>query len=70
MKKVYFSVTCTACYHGEIEVDSNLTIEEILTTIHNQLDEIPVVDLEWVSDWCPEDAVTKEDIYNIIEEGD
>ena len=70
MKKVYFSVACNAYYRGEIEVDSNLTVEEILTTIHNKLDEIPVVDLEWLSDWSPEDAVTEEDIYDIIEEGD
>mgnify|MGYP007004249156 FL=1 len=40
-KLVKFSVACMACYYGTIEIDSNLSEEEIVNYIREHLDEIP-----------------------------
>lgn len=67
MKKVKFSVACTAVYRSELTVDGNLTDEEILEEIHNRLEEAPIEDLQWISDWEPEEAVRMEDIFEVKE---
>lgn len=65
MRKVKFNVCCMAMYQGELEVSDNLTKEDILEEIHNNLENVPVKHLEWVNDLSPEDAVTINDIYSI-----
>ena len=67
-KLVKFSVACMACYYGTIEIDSNLSEEEIVNYIREHLDEIPCEDLTWVEDYEPEAAVTEEDILEISDE--
>ena len=65
MRKVKFNVCCMAMYQGELEVTDNLTKEDILEEIHNNLENVPAEHLEWVNDLSPEDAVTINDIYSI-----
>ena len=65
MKKVEFQVACTAIYYSELEVEDNLTKEEILDEIHRKLDTIPVHELTWMEDLEPESAVMMEDIISI-----
>lgn len=65
MRKVKFNVCCIAMHQGELEVADNLTKEDILEEIHNNLENVPVEHLEWVNDLSPEDAVTINDIYSI-----
>ena len=66
-KSVTFTVGCMALYKGSMDVPANLTQEEVLSHIREHLNDIPVNDLEWLSDLAPEEAVTMEDIYNINE---
>lgn len=66
MKKVKFTVSCIATYNAELEVEDNLTDEEILDEIHLKLNTVvPVTELTWVEDLEPESAVNMEDIISI-----
>lgn len=65
MKKVKFSIACIAMYNAELEVEDNLTEEEILEKIHENLDTFPVQELTWLEDFAPETAVTIDDIRSI-----
>lgn len=67
MTKVKFSVACNAIYYSELEVEDELSKEEILDEIHCRLNEAPIKELDWLSDLDPEDAVTMEDIISIEE---
>lgn len=65
MTRVQFSVACIAMYYSELDVEDNLTKEQILKEIHEKLDSVPVEDLTWLNDLSPEEAVTIEDIKSI-----
>lgn len=67
-KSVKFSVACMAAYYGTMEVDSNLSDEEMLNYIREHLDEVPVENLTWIEDYEPESAITEEDIISISDE--
>lgn len=67
-KSVSFSVACMAVYYGTMEIDSNLSDEEMLNYIREHLNEIPVKNLTWIEDYEPESAITEEDIISISNE--
>lgn len=67
-KSVKFSVACMACYYGTMEVDSNLSEEEIVNYIREHIDEVPCENLTWLEDYEPETAVTEDDIIAISNE--
>lgn len=69
-KSVKFSVACMACYYGTMEVDSNLSKEEMLNYIRDHLDAVPTKNLTWIEDYEPETAVTEEDIISVSNEYD
>lgn len=61
--KIKFSVQCMALYKGEIALPEEVqTKEDALAYVRAHLDDVPVADLEWLSDIEPEQAVTEEDI--------
>ena len=67
--RVDFTVACTATYKGSLTIPRNIknNDEKILEFIRKNLDNVPVKDLEWLSDIDPKDAVTKEDIRGVYE---
>ena len=69
-KLVKFSVACMACYYGTMEVDSNLSEEEMVNYIREHLSEVPTENLTWIENYEPEAAVTEEDIISVSNEYD
>ena len=50
MKRLNVTVQCMAVYNSSIEVPEELTFEEAIEYAKNHLDEIPLGELEYVSD--------------------
>ena len=67
MKLAKFSVACNAVYSGTLKIPDSVTEGNELTYIRNHLSNVPVVDLEWLEDLSPEEAVTEDDIRSIEE---
>ncbi len=64
---VKFTVACNALYHSELKVPKDISNDEdrVLEYIRDHLGDCNVDDLEWLSDWEPWEAVTKDDIRSI-----
>lgn len=64
-----FNVVCTATYKAELEIPIELVNtddnEKIAEFIRDNLDEVPVGELEWLSD-LEESAITADDIIHIV----
>lgn len=72
MKRVIFSVICTATYSSELEIPNDIeisTMDDLVQYINDNLDDAPVRDLEWMSD-LDHDAVIMEDIFDLQDEND
>lgn len=67
MKKVKFNVMCRAVYQTELAIPEEIANNKdaILVYIRDHLDEVPTTELEWVGDFEPYDAVTRDDIKSI-----
>lgn len=67
MAKVSFTVSCIASYHSELDIPNEIkdNEDEVLSYIHEHLDECGIEELTWLSDLKAEDAVTKDDIKRI-----
>lgn len=50
MKRLNVTVTCMAVYNSAIEVPDNMTIDEAIEYAKEHIDEIPVGELEYISD--------------------
>jgi hypothetical protein len=50
MKRLNVTVQCMAVYNSSIEVPEEMTFEEAIEYAKNHLDEIPLGELEYVSD--------------------
>ena len=50
MKKLNVTVVCMAVYNSSIEVPKEMTLEEAIEYAREHIDEIPVGELEWISD--------------------
>ena len=50
MKRLNVTVQCVAVYNSSIEVPEEMTFEEAIEYAKNHLDEIPLGELEYVSD--------------------
>lgn len=50
MKKLNVTVQCMAVYNSSIEVPDDMTLEEAIEYANRHLDEIPLGELEYVSD--------------------
>ena len=50
MKRLNVTVECMAVYNSSIEVPEEMTFEEAIEYAKNHLDEIPLGELEYVSD--------------------
>lgn len=50
MKRLNVTVTCMAVYNSAIEVPDNMTIEEAIEYAKEHINEIPVGELEYISD--------------------
>lgn len=66
-KKVNFSVMCHAVYQSEMTIPDEYceSRESILEYIRENLDDAPILEIEYLSDIDAEAAVTDEDIYSI-----
>ena len=66
-KKVNFSVMCHAIYQSEMAIPDEYceSRESILEYIRENLDDAPILEIEYLSDIDAEAAVTDEDIYSI-----
>ena len=67
MAKVKFRVTCTAVYSSKLEIPKEIVNDKdaVLKYIHEHLNDCNVEDLEWLSDFEPEEAVTQKDIQYV-----
>ena len=50
MKKLNVTVTCMATYNSSIEVPDDMTLEEAIEYARENLDEIPLGEMEYISD--------------------
>ena len=50
MKRLNVTVTCMAVYNSAIEVPDDMTIEEAIEYAKEHIDEIPIGELEYISD--------------------
>ena len=50
MKRLNVTVTCTAVYCSGIDVPDEMTLEEAIEYAKKHIDEIPIGELEWISD--------------------
>ena len=50
MKRLNVTVTCMAVYCSGIDVPDEMTLEEAIEYAKKHIDEIPIGDLEWISD--------------------
>lgn len=65
MRNVKFSVACNAVYQGELSIPDDIpcTKKATLSYIRNNLNEVAVTDLEWLSDYeDTAEAVMEEDV--------
>lgn len=68
MRKAFFNVSCVATYQSSLKIPNDVKEEEIVDYIQEHLDETNIeTPLEWLNDFDT-DAVTKEDIIEVIEE--
>lgn len=50
MKRLNVTVTCMAVYCSGIDVPDEMTLEEAIEYAKKHIDEIPIGELEWISD--------------------
>lgn len=50
MKKLNVAVTCMAVYNSSIEVPEEMTLEEAIKYAKNHINEIPLGEMEYISD--------------------
>lgn len=50
MKRLNVTVTCMAVYCSGIDVHDEMTLEEAIEYAKKHIDEIPIGELEWISD--------------------
>ena len=50
MKRLNVTVTCMAVYCSGIDVPDEMTLEEAIEYANKHIDEIPIGELEWISD--------------------
>lgn len=50
MKRLNVTVTCMAVYNSAIEVPDNMTIDEAIEYAKEHINEIPIGELEYISD--------------------
>jgi hypothetical protein len=50
MKRLNVTVTCMAVYCSGIDVPDEMTLEEAIGYAKKHIDEIPIGELEWISD--------------------
>lgn len=50
MKRLNVTVTCMAVYCSGIDVPNEMTLEEAIEYAKKHIDEIPIGELEWISD--------------------
>lgn len=50
MKRLNVTVTCMAVYCSGIGVPDEMTLEEAIEYAKKHIDEIPIGELEWISD--------------------
>lgn len=50
MKRLNVTVTCMAVYCSGIDVPDEMTLEEAIDHAKKHIDEIPIGELEWISD--------------------
>lgn len=50
MKRLNVTVTCMAVYNSGIDVPDEMTLEEAIEYAKEHINEIPIGELEWVSD--------------------
>ncbi len=50
MKRLNVTVTCMAVYCSGIDVPDEMTLEEAIEYAKQHIDEIPIGELEWISD--------------------
>lgn len=50
MKRLNVTVTCMAVYNSAIEVPDDMTIEEAIEYAKEHINEIPIGELEYISD--------------------
>lgn len=50
MKELKVTVVCEACYKSSIKVPNDMSLQEAIYYAKNHIDEIPVGELEWISD--------------------
>ena len=50
MKRLNVTVTCMALYCSGIDVPDEMTLEEAIEYAKKHIDEIPIGELEWISD--------------------
>lgn len=50
MKRLNVTVTCMAVYNSAIEVPNDMTIEEAIEYAKEHINEIPIGELEYISD--------------------
>lgn len=66
MASVKFTVLCTAVYDSKLEIPDDIRDEDVLAYIREHLDNAVVGKMTWLADADPEEAVTEEDIREII----
>lgn len=67
MRKAIFNVSCVATYQSSLEIPNDVKEEEIIDYIQEHLDETDIeTELEWMNDFNT-DAVTEDDIIEVIE---
>lgn len=50
MKRLNVTVTCMAVYNSGIDVPDEMTLEESIEYAKEHINEIPIGELEWISD--------------------
>lgn len=50
MKRLNVTVTCMAVYNSGIDVPDEMTLEEAIEYAKEHINEIPIGELEWISD--------------------
>lgn len=50
MKRLNVTVTCMAVYNSSIEVPDDMTLEEAIEYAKKHIDEIPIGEMEYISD--------------------
>ena len=69
MKRVEFTVKCSAVYQSRHDIPDECATDEesILECLRDRIGEAPILDISWLDDLEPCDAITQEDIISIYD---